>query len=478
MSIGIFILLGLLIGSILILRGAFKGSAKTPETPNPPLAKPASARASSPSTAKTSEKTPTDEYRELLRDLRSSFAGGASPPPTKSDMAKLQRLARLVEMPELARILDEQKLIALFQSGLAQVDAVYGKGNSTGQTRRKSFADAISALGGDRTIGLTAPSAPAAAAKATSPPARTAKLPKPRFGLPFDVDGFAKRFPAGWSIVSEYDREDGILLEGPDGQRIGVGSHQLEPSASLRDAVQRFSDNFEERSDIAEFKSAIGTKGWFVEVNHDDEQVLLVELYGPALMSVRFLYFAEELDTSVVKQLKQAAVELTWLNAPIEPASALSAKSLDELRKHIKTVLKGHKDLREELLNSFEDEGSLYLIKSELEAVAELGPSAYPLIRALISFAVERSDVDTEKLATFHEWAGPQFLNDPSLRAWLVSKAEANLSSTSDHLALADMLVTENDMSRAGELVKLAFEVSQDCPRFHHVHGAPAPQRR
>ncbi len=461
MSIGLVVLLVLLVGPILILRSAFRRSSKTPEKP-----KSNSARAPAPSSAKVSEKRPADEYRELLRDLGSSFAGGTRPPPSKSDMAKLQRLARLVEMPELAPIVDRQKLIAMFQAGQSQVDAVYGEGNSTGLTRTKSFAEAVSALEGGQAIASATQSAPAAAAKATTPPARTAKLPKPRFGMPFDVDGFAKRFPAGWSIVSEYDPEDGTLLDGPDGERIVVASHQLEPSASLRDAVQRFADNFDERSEIEQFKSSISTMGWFVEVNHGDEQVLLVELYGPALMSVRFLYFAEEPDNGIADKLKQAAAEMTWLNAPVEPAPALAANSLDELHKHIKTVLKGQKDLRDELLNSFEDEDGLYLITSELEAVAELGPSAYPLIRALISYAIERSDVDTIKLAIFHDWAGPQFLNDPNLKALLVSKAEASLSSTSDYLALAVMLTSENEMSRAGELVNLAFDKAKTTSDF------------
>lgn len=465
MSVEVIIILAVI--GVLLVRAAIKSGSSVADS------EPARSKSTFvPPPEKTDEELVAD-YHMLMRDLPPVLVQATGKAPTKADMSKLQRLSRLISLPVIKPLLDEPAALELFEAGINWVDTVYGSGNKTGKTRFDAFTKAARKLRPAKSHSVTpdettAPATPKTAERAMASEkgagsVKVSKDAKPRvarFGLPFDVDAFAAAFPQGWTLVKKLEGEDNTILKGPNGATIGVGPHQLTPSADLYEAVEVFAENFDERSEIEEFTSAIGTRGWTVEAEYGDDMVYLVELYGPALMSVRFIYQGHTLDKKVKETLQRAASGLVWLNAPMASADGLAVSSIKDLRRHIRSVLKGHTELRDEILASFQDNDNIVLITYELESIAEIGSQTYPLVRALISYALPHARLDVDDLKKLRSWCAPHFLNDPGLGEAISASASEAASSTSDFLALAEIAGADGDSDRAGELIQSAFSVA------------------
>lgn len=283
-----------------------------------------------------------------------------------------------------------------------------------------------------------------------------------RFGLPFDVDAFLAHFPPGWTLVEKMDNETRTLLEGPNGGRIAVASHQLKPSSDLFEAVGEYAGYFDESEDIKAFTSSIGTQGWAVKVRDGDESNMMLELWGPALMSVRFIYESTPLDAATQAVLHKAVTNLVWLNGSVSCVDALPIKTIKDLQRHIRAVLRDRKGLRDEILSSFADDEDVMLYIHEIEAVAEQGPSTYPLVRALVRYAITHGvQVDVDDLCKLQAWCGAHFLNDPDLKQLLAGSAEGTAESTRDFLKLATAARASGDREREESLIQAALEAAK-----------------
>ena len=453
---------------LLLLRAAFRRlttdiNLETPARPKPTFVPPPE---------KTDEQLVAD-YHALMRELPAALLKTAGQTPTKSDLSKLQRLSRLVSLPLIQPILDSSSALDLFEAGLAQVEAVYGPGNNTGKTRLDAFTKAAKKLrpnkieptSGEMAAAQEKPkpadkaiaaSRPKAAKKATA----VAKPRTARFSMPFDVDAFAAAFPKGWTLVNRMG-DEGTLLEGPNGATIGVAPHQLAPSIDLYEALGRLVEQLDDHSGLEAFTTSIKTRGWTVEGEYDDAPTYIVELYGPQLMSVRFAYRANWLDQKVKAALQKAAIGLSWLNAPADAADDPKVASLKDLRRQIQTVLKGDKELRDEILASYEDDENLYLRLIELEAISIQGLQGYSLARSMIRYALPRVTADIDDLVKLRFWCGPHYLNDPGLVVAISAAAGEAASSTNDFLTLADAMASDGDRERAAQLFQQAVAAAQ-----------------
>lgn len=421
------------------------------------------------------------DYHKLMGELPSALKKSSDITPSKSDMSSLQRLSRLIDQPAVKSLIDRAAVLELLELGIACVGDVYRSDEKTGTTRLKAYTKAARKLRPlEATSSVTqtvkAEASPRAADGSNSAPKpkaskkseKTAKVPVPQFDLPFDVLAFASAFPQGWRLLNEV-HGDNIIMEGPNGATIGAAQHQLAPSQSLRDALEVLVEDLDDSSEIEEFTTAISAKGWTVEGQHDDSNVYVVELYGPALMSVRFVYQGNNLDRKVQKALLKAASDLIWLNASVELVSDLNVRNLKELRRQISAILKKDKELRDEILGSYEDDESIYLLLSELEAIAIEGPPAYPTVRAMIRYALDRAEIDADDLNTLRLWCDPHFLNDPVLKEEIASKVISSASSTQDYLALAEFAAETGDTDQASEYIQSAYnalEATEDYLDF------------
>ena len=137
-----------------------------------------------------------------------------------------------------------------------------------------------------------------------------------KFDFPFDVEKFAKAFPADWSLVDEYSNQDGNLLIGSDSNFIVAAPHKISPRKPLIEYVNEFADDVEDHSEILEFITTTGTKLWVFEYRDDDGDSLktafMAEVMGPALMSARFIYNDEVLNQEIKNTLIQAVQNLEW----------------------------------------------------------------------------------------------------------------------------------------------------------------------
>jgi ankyrin repeat protein len=295
-----------------------------------------------------------------------------------------------------------------------------------------------------------------------------------RFCLPFDVDAFAEYFPPEWTLVEEMDNETRTLLEGPSGDRIAVGSHQLKPSSDLFDVVGKYAGYFDENEGVEAFTSSIGTQGWSVKVRSGDKSNVMLELWGPALMSVRFVYEATSIDAATKVVLHKAVTNLIWLNGSVSCADALPVKTIKDLQHHIRAVLKDHEGLRDEILSSFADDDNVMLYPHEIEAVAEQGPSTYPLVRALVRYAIVHGiKVDVGDLCKLQSWCGAHFLNDPDLKQLLAGSAQGAAKSTRDFLEIATVARASGDCEREESLIQAALEAAKSTD--DHIKLASHP---
>lgn len=400
------------------------------------------------------------EYQSLLAELSPVFADGAAAKPAKGDMAKLQRLGRLGETPSLKGVVDKPAVATMLESGMAWIDDVYGPGNATGKTRLEAFEKSAKKLRPRKKKGESS-------ASGGEKKAITGK-----FGLPFDVEAFAAYFPDGWDLAKKL--EDGLLLAGPGDAKILVGPHQLEPSSDLFEVVENYLEHFDADSEIEPFTSSIRTRGWAVEATSEGVSHLMVELWGPALMSARFVYEAPELDPSIKQILKQAAMNLTWLNAPVTRSDDLPVKNIRELHRHIRTVLKGNEEARDGLLSSFDDDESIWLFVHQLEEVAQEGASVYPLVRALVRYALTHdARCDVDDLCKLQSWCGVHFLNDRELAQMLSAHAESKAESTKDFLELLTVAGSTGDSARESALLQLALSAAKSSD--DHVEIASHP---
>lgn len=454
MSVEVLIVLAVIAVLLLVFasRSSGGGSADTTEIPSKP--------AFVPPPEKTDEELVAD-YQALMRELPAAFLVD-DPRPSKSDMSKLQRLSRLSALPIIQPIIDQSAVLELLDAGLEAVEPVYGPADKTGKSRLQAYTKAIRKLrpAGAQASPVKTQKAPSA--KASSSGGKQAKkvgvaTPRTgRFGFPFDVDAFAASFPKGWRLVDELD-ENNVFMHGPNGAIIEGGPHQMAPSSNLYTAFEDMVDHFDESEEIEQFVTSIGSKGWSVVGEWNDASVFAVELYGPALMSARFVYHDETLDQRVVSGMKKAASELIWLHASENIGADPSPKNIKELRRHISDVLKGDEDLRDEILASYEDDESLYVSLRELEAIAILGPKAYPTVRAMIRYALSRAEIDVEDLNTLSAWCDPHFLNDARLKNEIASKAVSAARTTSDFLSLAEAAAEAGNADQAAECVQSAF---------------------
>jgi ankyrin repeat protein len=454
MSVEVLIVLAVIAVLLLVFwsRSNSGASSDSSEIPSKP--------AFVPPPEKTDEELVAD-YQSLMRELPDAFLVD-DPKPSKSDMSKLQRLSRLSALPIIQPIIDQSAVLELLDAGLEAVEPVYGPADKTGKSRLQAYTKATRKLrpAGAQASPVKTQKAPSA--KASSSGEKQAKkvgvaTPRTgRFGFPFDVDAFAASLPKGWRLVDELD-ENNVFMHGPNGAIIEGGPHQMAPSSNLRTAFEDMVDQFDDSDEIEEFVTSIGSKGWSVVGEWNDAGVFAVELYGPALMSARFVYHDETLDQRVVSGMKKAASELNWLHESENIGSDPNPKSIKELRRHISDILKGDKELRDEILASYGDDESLYVSLTELEAIAILGPKAYPTVRAMIRYALSRAEIDVEDLTTLRTWCDPHFLNDPSLKEEIASKAVSAASTTSDFLSLAEAAAETGDAGQAAECVQSAF---------------------
>lgn len=473
MSLGLLALIG---GAIFIIYLMTRSSPGPDKSSNNAIAPPppgkrrtkqdgthSAAAASSVGASKTAPRTDGDlkgEYQSLLAELSPVFADGAAAKPAKGDMAKLQRLGRLGETPSLKGVVDKPAVVAMLESGMAWIEGIYGPGNATGKTRLEAFEKSAKKLMPRKKKGESS-------ASGGEKKAITGK-----FGLPFDVEAFAARFPDGWDLAKKL--EDGLLLAGPGDAKILVGPHQLEPSSDLFEVVENYLEHFDADSEIEPFTSSIRTRGWAVEATSEGVSHLMVELWGPALMSARFVYEAPELDPSIKQILKQAAMNLTWLNAPVTRSDDLPVKNIRELHRHIRTVLKGNEEARDGLLSSFDDDESIWLFVHQLEEVAQEGASVYPLVRALLRYALTHdARFDVDDLCKLQSWCGVHFLNDPELEQMLATHAESKAESTKDFLELATAAKSTGDSERESALLQLALSAAKSTD--DHVEIASHP---
>jgi ankyrin repeat protein len=420
---------------------------------------------------KTDEELIAD-YQSLMRELPAAFLGG-EPKPSKSDMSKLQRLSRLSALPIILPIIDQAAVLELLDAGLAAVEPVYGPADKTGKSRLQAYTKAIRKL---RPAG--APASPVETKKTPSASASSSEkgrvkkvgLAAPRtgrFGFPFDVDAFAASFPRGWRLLDDLD-ENNVFMHGPNGAIVEGGPHQMAPSSNLYDAFETMADHFDASEEIEEFVTSINSKGWSVSGEWNDASVFAVELYGPALMSARFVYHDTTLDQGVVNAIKKSASELIWLHASTDRGPDIRPKNLKELRRLISDTVKRDKELRDEILGSYEDDENLYVSLRELEAIAILGPQAYPTVRAMIGYALSRAEIDVEDLTTLRNWCEPHFLNDPNLKEEIASKAVSAASTTRDFLSLAEAAAEAGNTDQAAECVQSAFNALASTDDYLH----------
>ncbi|KPF82942.1 hypothetical protein IP83_11180 [Novosphingobium sp. AAP93] len=126
------------------------------------------------------------------------------------------------------------------------------------------------------------------------------------------------------------------------------------------------------------------------------------------------------------------------------------------------------KDLCDEILASYEDEENLYFSLRELEEIAILGPEVYPTVRAMIRYAISRTEIDVDDLATLRTWCDPHFLNDPSLKEEIASKAVSAASTTRDFLSLAAAAAEAGNADQAAECVQSAFNALSSTDDYLH----------
>lgn len=262
-----------------------------------------------------------------------------------------------------------------------------------------------------------------------------------KFGLPFDVDLFAAAFPKRWTLVQDVDETERTLLNGPDGSIIVAGAHKISASRSLAEHVREFADNFDTHSEISEYKTKIGTTLWTLSFQYEeaDEQktAVMVEVAGPMLYSVRFIYFSEQIDQDVVETLIASARELSWIVTLPEQDPKSKNLTLKELRKLVKSKLKKHPDQRDSLLSSLEDEDEITLGAFDLEEIIDIGPECYSLAVSIIDFALRNVDMAVEDLCLSAIMCDVGCLNDSTLGERLIIKAEHLAATTSDFLSLA-----------------------------------------
>jgi len=383
------------------------------------------------------------EYEGLIEELSSIFVH-AENTPTKSDFVKLQRLVTLLSNPELDSKLDKDTMSELVNSGLDAIEDVYGEDDSVGIKRQKSLEKALLKLH---------PGQSKKRKKTTKKPADNAEIGK--FGFPFDVDKFTEVFPNEWSLVNDYSKDDGALILGSDNNRIVAAPHKISSRKSLAEHVSGFASFCEEHSEIIEHETTLGTKLWALTFRYkeDDElkSAFMVEVMGPALMSVRFIYYSENMEQAVIDALIDAVQNLRWYGDLAQTSDAGKNLSLKDLKHLVRKELKGHTEQKEGLLSTFEDEDYVDLYPFQIEELIELGTEYYPLATALIWFALRHSEISSEDSCEFSKMCDAGCFNSPELQRMLIEQAETDASSSDDYLALAELMVLKVAGMKSGE---------------------------
>ena len=264
-----------------------------------------------------------------------------------------------------------------------------------------------------------------------------------KFDFPFDVEKFAKAFPADWSLVDEYSNQDGNLLIGSDSNFIVAAPHKISPRKPLIEYVNEFADDVEDHSEILEFKTTTGTKLWVFEYRHEDGDSLktafMAEVMGPALMSARFIYNDEVLNQEIKNTLIQAVQNLEWFEQLPSIQEENLELSLKDIKHLVRKKLKGHTEQKESLLATFEDEDYISLYPLEVEELIELGPEYYSFAISIIWFAHKHSEISPEDCCEFAKMCETGCLNCPHLQRKLIEQAVSNASESDDFLALAGL---------------------------------------
>lgn len=374
----------------------------------------------------------TDEAKNLMNSLSSVFFDSEIS-PTKSDFVKLQKFSTLISQSEVRAKIDEERACELLRAGLNLIDDVYGK-NPVGMKRATAIDEALLRMNPDQSK-KNKKSSKAAGVKATAG----------KFGLPFDVEAFARGFPAGWKLVQEYDSEERTILYGPDDSHIFAAPHKISPNKNLGEHVRAFARISQSNSELVEYKTNIGTKFWSLsyEYDHDGEKkpAFMVEVMGPALMSVRFIYIYENIDQKVIDELIQSVEKLIWYSGLPQTDQKSKTLSIDDLRHLICKELKGEagQEQRDYLLSIFEDEEYINISPFEIEDLIELGPEYYSLAKSIIRFALENAELSVSDLCVFVKMCDIGCLNDNDLQMQLITKAEKEAATTSDFLSLVEI---------------------------------------
>jgi len=197
-----------------------------------------------------------------------------------------------------------------------------------------------------------------------------------KFGFPFDVDKFSDAFPNNWTLIDNYSREDGNLIYGPGDSKIAAAHHKISATKSLAELVEEFAEQVDSPSNIIEHETSIGTKFFILTFLFNDEgeqkKEFMIEVMGPKLMSVRFIYSDNKIEQEIVDVLTASVINLDWYASLPESTTGLKDLTLKELRQQIRKVLKNHAEQKESLLSTFDDEDCIYLYPFEVEELIDL----------------------------------------------------------------------------------------------------------
>ena len=381
---------------------------------------------------RSSSRPPEQEIEDLIKELSPQFLGALH--PHKSHYVRLQRLCVLLCQSNNDVNMKKEPL-DLLMSGLRFLDDVYNEGQSIKRTRKKFILSAISVLDPNN----------AALIENELMDVESQSSNKGRFGLTIDVDAL-KEFFQGWTVNDDFPGDDSVLLVSPDGCDLRISEHKVDNWNSFEDQVElyrkatstpqsflmEFPDAKLERP-FEEGKTSNGLRYSIFEISEDARYRSVVNVEGSGF---RRAYITTEALMPTSDMLLKALVDFVWI--PNTEIAVKTFKNSRQLRQEVKRFCGRDGGELSEVMDSIQND-YIYLSYFDLTDAAIEAPETQSLIRAIIRFALDNTDIsehDWHDLVSLVKPGGLNYLeayneilsliqkNDPSCDALLVLAKE------------------------------------------------------